>query len=486
MSKVGDGMARSPGRLQSPETEFARLFRGASPSVGWSKKIAVAYSGGSDSTCLLFLIHRYLQDLRKETAKSRPSSILSKKPRPGEAFEGIGRQARYHLLFQAMKQAGAEVLALGHHGDDQVETSLIRLSKGTTELGAGGMRKVRRWGMGVNNNGDENTVGWAGVEGMTSWMVRPLLEVSKERILATCEENNLEYIDDSTNFQPELTIRNAIRHLLSKNTLDPQVRFCFYLGFIDADGTSQLGLNYLLTFARSMEQLQVGLSSLTIRLEQLRSSVNVLNEQVEDVETLVDSCLNRCHLPSPPSTYLVSYRGLSTIQTPSSSEPLFSASCVMSHSMLGEACALTLIVGGRAWNSRQQVESGETIGWIACRQPPLKRTWMEDGGRGKPLWVDITDEVVAKLRTKHESRGQKLAGDRLMVHPQTRWYLPVVMHSQAKLGVERIVHNTLSTSNQGLVPLDRDTIASWRSYTTIEAVTSRWIEITWVRSLSGL
>jgi tRNA(Ile)-lysidine synthase TilS/MesJ len=181
-----------------------------------------------------------IEHITSEIPWSRPP--FPEKPRPGEAFEGIGRQARYHLLFQAMKQAGAEVLALGHHGDDQVETSLIRLSKGTTELGAGGMRKVRRWGMGVNNNGDENTVGWAGVEGMTSWMVRPLLEVSKvfsfplesyvideflkERILATCEENNLEYIDDSTNFQPELTIRNAIRHLLSKNTLDPQVRFC--------------------------------------------------------------------------------------------------------------------------------------------------------------------------------------------------------------------------------------------------------------------
>lgn len=272
----------------------------------------------------------------------------------------------------------------------------------------------------------------------------------------------------------------------------------------------------------------------------------------------VDSCLNRCHLPSPPSTYLVSYRGLSTIQNPLVKRAVVlrimryvsfhawgslrsdadrrrkSVELVLKNLWTPDPFAAKItpfVAGGGVWwipavigpkelklsfhwsNKAPTVESGETIGWIACRQPPLKRTWMEDGGRGKPLWVDITDEVVAKLRTKHESRGQKLAvlwdcrfllhfdidkippavvrgvldeGDRLMVHPQTRWYLPVVMHSQAKLGVERIVHNTLSTSNQGLVPLDRDTIASWRSYTTIEAVTSRWIEITWVRSLSGL
>lgn len=37
----------------------------------------------------------------------------------------------------------------------------------------------------------------------------------KERILATCEANKLEYVDDPTNFQPQLTIRNAIRHRIN-------------------------------------------------------------------------------------------------------------------------------------------------------------------------------------------------------------------------------------------------------------------------------
>lgn len=36
----------------------------------------------------------------------------------------------------------------------------------------------------------------------------------KERILATCEANKLDYVNDPTNFQPKLTLRNAIRHCL--------------------------------------------------------------------------------------------------------------------------------------------------------------------------------------------------------------------------------------------------------------------------------
>lgn len=42
----------------------------------------------------------------------------------------------------------------------------------------------------------------------------------KDRILATCEANKLEYVDDPTNFQPQLTIRNAIRHCIDNEDKD--------------------------------------------------------------------------------------------------------------------------------------------------------------------------------------------------------------------------------------------------------------------------
>ncbi|KAF8205666.1 PP-loop family-domain-containing protein, partial [Mycena galopus ATCC 62051] len=577
-----------PQALPISRDEFARLLHRCIPSVGWSEKIAVAHSGGSDSTCLLFLLHRYLQDLRKEPRKRRPSSIVSvtinhglqassdnmakhcadyaqslgiehvaskipwseppfpRKPEPGQAFEELARRCRYHLMFQAMKQTGADTLALGHHGDDQVETSLIRLSKGTTELGAGGMRKVRRWGMGVNKQGEENVLGWAGVEGMTMWMVRPFLEVSKERILATCRENNVEWIEDSTNFQPGLTIRNAIRHLLSKNTLDPK----------------SIGLELPPDIAASMDQLQTGLSKLqsvdldpSEGLEQLRSSVHVLTEQVEDVENLVDSSLNRCHLPSPPATYLVSCRGLSTIRNPLVKRAVVlrimryvsfhswgslrsdadrkrqSVEQILKNLWIPDPFAAGVapfVAGGGVWwmpvvvgakrlkfldrGSPPAIGPGELIGWLACRQPPLPRERLALLDRYNPVWVDITGQLRAALKNKSEHPGQKLSilwdsrfllhfdidkipdyialgilygGDGMQIQPHTKWWWPMVVRCPPNGGSEKVLHNTLAASQPCLVKLDRDTTESWGHF-KLEPVTSDWVNIEWIRSLSGL
>jgi tRNA(Ile)-lysidine synthase len=157
-------------------------------------------------------------------------------PAPGEAFENLARHARYHLLFHAMTRMGAQTIALGHHADDQVETALMRIAKGTTELGVGGMRRCRRWGMGLGR--EEGSLGWAGSEGMRRWIVRPLVSISKvrvlviihrlcaplselmsqDRLLATCEENKLDYVLDPTNFQPEVTLRNAVREMIHRRT----------------------------------------------------------------------------------------------------------------------------------------------------------------------------------------------------------------------------------------------------------------------------
>ena len=92
-------------------------------------------------------------------------------------FENTARDARYHSLFQLMTRENIPAIAFGHHADDQVETALMRLGRGSTKLGAGGMRPCRRWGMGLSS--DENALGYAGYEGMNRWIVRPLLDVSK-------------------------------------------------------------------------------------------------------------------------------------------------------------------------------------------------------------------------------------------------------------------------------------------------------------------
>ena len=216
--------------------EFSRMLKKTKPPVGWSNKIgehddsyssliwpnsrtslAVANSGGPDSTCLLFLINRYLlehpcpslrpqrlisltvdHDLQKNSshmanrcrsfAQSIDAEHITRKipwgegvypprPSPGDMFERTARDARYALLLQTLTRADVDVLAVGHHSDDQVETALMRLGMGSTQLGAGGMRACRRWGMGAGT--DERSLSWAGHKGMSKWIVRPLLDVGK-------------------------------------------------------------------------------------------------------------------------------------------------------------------------------------------------------------------------------------------------------------------------------------------------------------------
>ncbi|KAJ7766750.1 PP-loop family-domain-containing protein [Mycena metata] len=582
--------------------EFARRFNKCAPLTGWPKRIgasSVAFSGGADSTCLLFLLHRHIQQLRDASPQVFPSEVISltvnhglqassdamtqycsdrakamgvrhvsstvpwsqppfpDRPKPGQAFEETARRVRYHQLFQSMNEVGADVLALGHHGDDQVETSLLRLGRGSTEVGAGGMRRCRRFGMGMNNDGDENTLGWYGLRGMKMWMVRPFLEVSKERILATCEENELEYITDSTNFQPELTLRNALRALLAKGTLDPKV--CSNSLVLSA---SELGINLPQKTVQYLEDIQTGISTLesvqmdpSEGLDQLRGAVTVLSEQAEDIDSLVDSSLNRCHLPSPPGTYLVSYRGLATIRDPLVKRGL--ALRIMRYasfhawgSMRSDgyrrrqslqrvvdalwtpdpfAAGLTSFVagGGVLWipvivtgksirfpgeagNNNPVPEPGDIVAWMASRQPPLSRRRMQETGMFNPLRIDITDQLRAKVEIRHENPGQILQilydnrflinieidkipehilqgfmheDKPVLVHPNTRWLWPKVLQFNPRLVSELPIHTTISVPDT-VVPLDRDTMLSW-SLVRSDDITSDWMSIEWIRSLSS-
>lgn len=86
------------------------------------------------------------------------------------------RNARYRILFDAMTEAKASQIVFGHHADDQVETALMRLQKGSTLFGAAGMASCRRWGMGDGKIGD---LSFYGHHGLDRFILRPLLPFSK-------------------------------------------------------------------------------------------------------------------------------------------------------------------------------------------------------------------------------------------------------------------------------------------------------------------
>ena len=122
---------------------------------------------------------------------------------------------------------------MGHHQDDNVETTLWRLSTGARGVGLVGIPQVARipecHGLyGVSDSGGEPvTLSGPGLEQEQEHRIstggisicRPLLSFPKTHILATCHEHNIPFVNDPTNFDPTLTPRNAIRSLLSSNRL---------------------------------------------------------------------------------------------------------------------------------------------------------------------------------------------------------------------------------------------------------------------------
>ncbi len=108
----------------------------------------------------------------------------------GRGLEETAREVRYRFFAEQMSQKSIPLLVTAHHADDQLETVLFRLGRGSGARGLGGMATCRPFASGH--------------------LVRPLLEVTRREILAFCEENRLDYVTDSTNADATYA-RNYIR-----------------------------------------------------------------------------------------------------------------------------------------------------------------------------------------------------------------------------------------------------------------------------------
>ncbi len=103
------------------------------------------------------------------------------------SIEEAGRRQRYAFLDQVAARVGAEFIALGHHADDQAETVILRLLRGSGATGLGGMAVVR--------------------EGR---YLRPLLRVRRAEIEKYAHQRGLCYREDSSNRDPRF-LRNRVR-----------------------------------------------------------------------------------------------------------------------------------------------------------------------------------------------------------------------------------------------------------------------------------
>lgn len=178
-------------------------------------KVAVALSGGADSMAVLHLlmalrpswslelsaihIHHglrkasdqeatFVQDFcrKNEVALFTQEVDLGPRISQGMSVEMAAREARYDV-FQAYATNHQCSIALGHHMDDQAETVLLNLLRGSGIRGLKGMLPRR------------------GV------YIRPLLKVDKETILAYCQENDLHFVTDESN-DDLIYRRNYLRH----------------------------------------------------------------------------------------------------------------------------------------------------------------------------------------------------------------------------------------------------------------------------------
>ncbi len=182
--------------------------------------VIVGVSGGADSVCLLYLMNEYAKkegfkciavhfnhmirgeradldeayvknlcaqmDVRCMVAKANIPELAE---RAGISEEETGRILRYKSFAKAAKSVNG-IIAVAHHKDDNAETILMNLSRGSNMKGLTGMKPV------------------AELEGCI--VVRPLLSCSHEEIVAFLNEKELDFMEDETN-QDYAYARNRIR-----------------------------------------------------------------------------------------------------------------------------------------------------------------------------------------------------------------------------------------------------------------------------------
>lgn len=147
----------------------------------------------------------------------------------GENLEDAARRLRYDWLAQLAREVGAGWVATGHTADDQAETVLHRLLRGAGLQGLGGMPPRRTLASGVD-------------------LLRPLLAVRRQEVLALLEETGQSFRADSSNLDRRFT-RNRIRHELLPRLVDS-----FNPAIVEI-------LNRLAVQAREAQQVLAGLAA---------------------------------------------------------------------------------------------------------------------------------------------------------------------------------------------------------------------------------
>ncbi len=209
-TRAEPGLTETPHPISPAQACLAEFFAAAPPRL----PLAVAYSGGADSTALLYAaaalwpgqvqalhVHHGLQAAADDfvvhcqatcDALAVPLHTLhvNAQSTPGQSPEDAARKARYAALAEGAQAAGLADVLLGQHADDQVETMLLALSRGAGLPGLSAMpARFERHGAQFH---------------------RPLLAVDAASLRQSLLDRQIAFVDDPSNADERYT-RNLIR-----------------------------------------------------------------------------------------------------------------------------------------------------------------------------------------------------------------------------------------------------------------------------------
>lgn len=203
---------------------IAATVRNTIKKFGLLKKgetVLIGVSGGPDSVCLLYILNnlkkdlglklqaahidhmlrsdsasdlKYVQDLCNRLKMPLDSARIDVRSLAKKgSLEEAARNARLDFFFKTAKAIKADAIALGHNLDDQAETVLMRILRGSGLSGLSGILPKR------------NILGFR--------VIRPLIEVNRKKIEAFLKKRKIRARIDSTNKQ-QVYFRNKVRHKL--------------------------------------------------------------------------------------------------------------------------------------------------------------------------------------------------------------------------------------------------------------------------------
>ncbi|MBE9502932.1 MAG: tRNA lysidine(34) synthetase TilS [Proteobacteria bacterium] len=202
--------------------------------------VVAGVSGGVDSTVLLHLLHCFMKayggslvishlnhGLRGQEAdrdeafvrsvagkyglpfKTRKVKLKDIAREKGLNLQDAGRKERYRFFADVIKEVKGDKIAVGHNADDQAETVMMRVIRGTGMKGLGGVPPAR------------------------GNIIRPLIDFDRQEIESYAQKEKIEYIEDSSN-RDRKYMRNRIRHELIPQLKSFNPNICRELGMLSS------------------------------------------------------------------------------------------------------------------------------------------------------------------------------------------------------------------------------------------------------------